>query len=105
MAMKRNAAVKRAVQVLQRSISCSKNRSPFLSNGIVPKDVKEGHFVVIAVCDEKPPKRFVVSLSCLSHPLFLNLLELAADEFGFRHDGALAVPCRPCEFERIINQM
>ncbi|KAK3022862.1 hypothetical protein RJ639_046049 [Escallonia herrerae] len=67
----------------------------------VPDDVKEGHFAVIAMeADEL--KRFVVPLSCLTHPSFLRLLEQAAEEYGFNHDGALTVPCRPNELERML---
>lgn len=67
----------------------------------VPEDVKEGHFAVIAECGEEP-RRFVVPLSCLAHPRFLMLLEQAADEYGFDREGALTIPCRPSEFERIL---
>ncbi|XVF07860.1 hypothetical protein REPUB_Repub06bG0176100 [Reevesia pubescens] len=35
----------------------------------VPKDVKEGHFAVIAVKDGKP-KRFILELSYLKNPAF-----------------------------------
>lgn len=69
----------------------------------VPEDVKEGHFAVIAVEGDKP-KRFVVPLSYLTHPTFLRLLEQAAEEYGFDHEGALTVPCRPGELERILAE-
>lgn len=72
--------------------------------GVVPEDVEEGHFAVVAVFDENS-KRFVVSLSCLSHPMFLRLLELAEEEFGFRQEGPLAVPCRPSDLEKIIQEL
>ncbi|KAK4779511.1 hypothetical protein SAY87_015617 [Trapa incisa] len=66
----------------------------------VPEDVKEGHFAV----DGEHLKRFVVPLSCLTHPGFVKLLEQAAEEYGFNHGGALAVPCRPSELERILAE-
>lgn len=69
----------------------------------VPEDVKEGYFAVVAVEAEKP-KRFVVPLSCLTNPTFLRLLEAAAEEFGFDHEGALTVPCQPSELERILAE-
>ncbi|XP_008789546.1 auxin-induced protein 6B-like [Phoenix dactylifera] len=116
--IKRSSVLKHAVQVLQRSLL------PFLKMktapsiwghlsdefeeadriGVLPEDVKEGHFAVVAVFDEKP-KRFVVSLSCLSHPVFLRWLELAEEEFGFQHEGALAIPCRPSDLEKIITEL
>lgn len=69
----------------------------------VPEDVKEGHFSVIAVEGEEP-KRFIVPLTYLTHPTFLRLLEQAAEEYGFDHEGALTVPCKPSELERILGE-
>ncbi|KAL2536300.1 SAUR-like auxin-responsive protein family [Forsythia ovata] len=69
----------------------------------VPNDVKEGHFAVIAVDDDEL-KRFIVPLSYLTHPSFLRLLEQSAEEYGFDQDGALTIPCRPTELERILAE-
>ncbi|CAN1171818.1 Auxin-responsive protein SAUR32 [Linum perenne] len=72
----------------------------------VPGDVKEGHFAVLAVEGVEEPQRFVVPLSYLTHPTFMRLLEQAAEEYGFDgHEGALAVPCRPSEFQRILAEL
>ncbi|EXC31777.1 hypothetical protein L484_020601 [Morus notabilis] len=89
---------------LQRSLYLVKPR-PSSSNdtNAVPQDVKEGHFAVIAVKGDEP-KRFVVPLSCLAHPTFLRLLEQAAEEYGFDREGALNIPCRPCELEKILAE-
>ncbi|CAA6666556.1 unnamed protein product [Spirodela intermedia] len=54
--------------------------------------VKKGHFVVVAARGDEPGRRFVVSLRCLSHPRFLDLLTMAEEEFGFCQEGALAIP-------------
>ncbi|KEH29999.1 putative small auxin-up RNA [Medicago truncatula] len=67
------------------------------------KDVKKGHFVVIAK-DEDEAKRFIVPLSCLTNPIFVSLLEEAAEKYGFNGDGAITVPCRPNEFQMILEQ-
>ncbi|CAL9064837.1 unnamed protein product, partial [Musa banksii] len=111
-----NGVLKRAAKVLQRSLSCSGSdhlgsslpgRSLELQEAdaaAVPQDVKEGQFAVVAVWDEQR-RRFVVSLRCLSNPVFLRLLELAEEEFGFRHEGAIAIPCRPSELERILREL
>ncbi|KAL2239405.1 auxin-responsive protein SAUR50 [Sesamum indicum] len=99
--------LKVAVERLQRSLLLGKKSCPGevdeLDEIAVPEDVKEGHFAVIAVDDEEL-KRFVVPLSFLTHPSFLRLLEQAAEEYGFDHDGALTVPCRPTELERILAE-
>ncbi|KAK4367201.1 hypothetical protein RND71_015081 [Anisodus tanguticus] len=69
----------------------------------VPEDVKEGHFAVLAMDDDEL-KRFIVPLSSLTHPSFLRLLEQAAEEYGFDHEGALTIPCRPSELDRIMAE-
>lgn len=96
--MKRsNSMIKETVRALQRGLS--RSGSP---NRFVPGDVKQGHFAVLAVSDERP-SRFILPLSCLSNPLFLKLLESAAEEFGFNQEGTLAIPCRASELERVLE--
>lgn len=68
---------------------------------MVPNDVKEGHFAVVAVKGE--PKRFVLELDHLSNPEFLRLLEQAEEEYGFQQKGVLAVPCRPEELQNVLK--
>ncbi|KAF3638453.1 putative auxin-induced protein X15-like [Capsicum annuum] len=67
-----------------------------------PENVKEGHFVVHAIDDGKL-RRFVVKLSYLADPGFMRLLEQAEEEFGFKQEGVLAVPCRHSEMEKILE--
>ncbi|KAI4300311.1 hypothetical protein L6164_033703 [Bauhinia variegata] len=69
----------------------------------IPCDVTEGHFAVLAIMGEET-KRFIVELDYLNNPAFLGLLELAEQEYGFRQKGALAVPCRPHEFQKILDE-
>lgn len=69
----------------------------------VPDDVKEGHFAVFAAEDGEQ-KRFIVELGCLSSPAFMSLLEQAEEEYGFQQKGALVVPCRPEELQRILKE-
>ncbi|CAI8616383.1 unnamed protein product [Vicia faba] len=65
------------------------------------KDVKKGHFVVMAE-DEEEIKRFVVPLRVLTNPMFVRLLEQAGEKYGFKGNGALTVPCRPNEFQMLM---
>ncbi|KAG6744120.1 hypothetical protein POTOM_052829 [Populus tomentosa] len=69
---------------------------------MVPGDVKKGHFAVTATKGEEP-KRFIVELNYLTHPDFLSLLEQAKEEYGFQQKGVLAVPCRPEELQKILE--
>ena len=70
---------------------------------VLPKDVKVGHFAVVAK-DGVSTKRFLVPLRYLTHPMFLTLLEKAAEEYGFDHGRALTIPCNPSEIERILGE-
>ncbi|KAK3226572.1 hypothetical protein Dsin_006434 [Dipteronia sinensis] len=63
--------------------------------------MREGHFVVIATKGWEP-KRFVIELGYLNHPAFLKLLKQSEEEFGFCQEGALAIPCRPDELQKIL---
>ncbi|XP_031477626.1 auxin-responsive protein SAUR50-like [Nymphaea colorata] len=53
-------------------------------------DVPSGHFVVY-VGDRR--LRHVVPVSYLRHPIFRELLDMAADEFGFDQQAGLCIPC------------
>ncbi|KAF7804428.1 Auxin-induced protein 6B [Senna tora] len=69
---------------------------------LVPDDVKEGYFAVLAIKGEEP-KRFIVELEYLTNPAFMGLLDQAREEYGFRQKGALAVPCLPQELQKILD--
>ena len=69
---------------------------------LVPDDVVEGHFAVLAMKDEES-KRFIVELVYLADPAFMGLLDMAKEEYGFRHKGVLSVPCRPQELQKILD--
>ncbi|KAK7402107.1 hypothetical protein VNO78_14114 [Psophocarpus tetragonolobus] len=90
------------VEKLQKRLLLGRNKQVCDSKSrYVPEDVKEGHFAVIAEGGEEQ-KRFVLPLSCLNNPTFLKLLEQAEEEYGFDHEGALTIPCRPSQLERIL---
>ncbi|KAK9681678.1 hypothetical protein RND81_10G019900 [Saponaria officinalis] len=110
--------LKLVMEKLQRSLSLGKKleNDEIYDNGheytcklddssYVPKDVKEGHFAVVAMDEDGgAARRFVVPLKYLTQPLFLDLLERAAQEYGFDHRGALTIPCHPSEIERLLAQ-
>ncbi|KAK7267722.1 hypothetical protein RIF29_20400 [Crotalaria pallida] len=68
----------------------------------VPQDVMEGYFAVLAIKGEEA-QRFILELNYLNDPAFLGLLDQAKEEYGFRQKGALAVPCRPQELQKILD--
>ena len=64
--------------------------------------VPEGYFAVIAMQGEET-KRFVLELDYLRNPHFMKLLEQAKDEYGYQQKGAIALPCKPQELQKIIE--
>jgi len=83
-------------------------RLPFLVNAkhtsLKSNNVPKGHVAVYVGDLEK--KRFVVPISYLKHPLFLDLLNRAEEEFGFNHPmGGLTIPCKEEAFINLTSQM
>lgn len=72
---------------------------------VVPYDVKEGHFAIFAVNTKEERKRFILELNWLKNPIFLSLLKLAEEEYGFRQKGVLEIPCSHEELDKIILQL
>lgn len=66
--------------------------------------VPKGHIAVYV--GELQKKRFVVPISYLNHPAFLDLLNRAEEEFGFNHPmGALTIPCKEDAFISLTSQL
>ncbi|KAK9941703.1 hypothetical protein M0R45_007399 [Rubus argutus] len=77
-----------AKQKLQRTLSARLGAVADTTSTDVPK----GHFAVYV--GEGKKKRFVIPISYLNHPLFLDLLNKAQEEFGYDHPtGGLTIPC------------
>ncbi|KAL6198735.1 hypothetical protein ACLB2K_028524 [Fragaria x ananassa] len=67
-----------------------------LSNGnqTAPKtlDIPKGYFAVYV--GESQKKRFVIPISYLNQPSFMDLLSQAEEEFGYDHPmGGITIPC------------
>ncbi|GAU22122.1 hypothetical protein TSUD_310260 [Trifolium subterraneum] len=58
----------------------------------------------LAVYVGKEMKRFVISMSYLNQPSFLDLLSQAEEEFGYDHPmGGLTIPCTEDIFLHITS--
>ncbi|KAL5788786.1 hypothetical protein ACOSP7_005735 [Xanthoceras sorbifolium] len=67
-------------------------RQPMLISRNNQPDVPKGHIAVYV--GEIQRKRYVVPISYLNHPLFVDLLNRVEEEFGFNHPmGGLTIPC------------
>lgn len=60
----------------------------------------KGHFAVYVGADLK---RFVVPTTYLKHPLFQQLLDRAAEEFGFDNRNGIVLPCDESAFRRLTS--
>ncbi|XP_071703570.1 auxin-responsive protein SAUR71-like [Rutidosis leptorrhynchoides] len=67
-----------------------------------PATVPEGYLPVY-VGEEM--ERFVVSAQYLSHPLFINLLNKSAQEYGYQQKGVLRIPCHVIIFRRLLEAL
>ncbi|XP_042410625.1 auxin-responsive protein SAUR32-like isoform X1 [Zingiber officinale] len=59
--------------------------------------------VTVKVGEEQ--RRFAVPVKHLSHPLFAELLEKAAAEYGFHHSGAVVIPCTVEHFCHVRHEI
>uniref|UniRef100_A0A5B7AMH2 Putative auxin-induced protein X15 n=1 Tax=Davidia involucrata TaxID=16924 RepID=A0A5B7AMH2_DAVIN len=80
------------------SSSAFKPRRSSKRSGSVP----EGHLPVY-VGEEM--ERFIVSAELLNHPIFIQLLNKSAQEYGYEQKGVLRIPCHVLVFERVLEAL
>jgi SAUR family protein len=87
---------------LQQLLKKWKKLATVASSSSGKSSVPRGSFAVY-VGDEM--RRFVIPTEYLDHWAFAELLREAEEEFGFRHEGALRIPCDVEVFEGILRVM
>jgi hypothetical protein len=65
---------------------------------MVPKDAQTGYFG-----DEH--HRFVVNTKMLKHVEFQWLLDKSAQEYGYKYEGGLIIPCKVEFFQRLLKHI
>ncbi|XBI12832.1 hypothetical protein VPH35_139645 [Triticum aestivum] len=66
--------------------------------------VPRGCVPVLVVGDgDEECERFVVRVEALRHPSLSALLEMAAQEFGYKQEGILRVPCAVNQFRQALT--
>ncbi|PWA80898.1 small auxin-up RNA [Artemisia annua] len=50
-------------------------------------------------------QRFVVPVTWFNHPLFMQLLKEAEDEYGFEQKGTITIPCNVHTFCTVISRI
>ncbi|XP_047074740.1 auxin-responsive protein SAUR71-like [Lolium rigidum] len=66
--------------------------------------VPRGCVPLLVVGDgDEESERFVVRVEALRHPSLAALLEMAAQEFGYKQEGILRVPCAVHQFKQALS--
>ncbi|KAL3651268.1 hypothetical protein CASFOL_004270 [Castilleja foliolosa] len=64
------------------------------------RDTPKGS-VAVTVGKGTEQQRFVIPLMYVNHPLFMDLLKEAEEEYGFYHVGPINIPCHVEEFRHV----
>ncbi|KAE8661974.1 Auxin-responsive protein SAUR32 [Hibiscus syriacus] len=64
------------------------------------KDIPKG-CVAIMVGQGEEQQRFVIPVIHVNHPLFMQLLKVAEEEYGFDQKGLITIPCHVEEFRNV----
>ncbi|KAE8723926.1 Auxin-responsive protein SAUR32 [Hibiscus syriacus] len=64
------------------------------------KDIPKG-CVAIMVGQGEEQQRFVIPVIYINHPLFMELLKVAEEEYGFDQKGPITIPCHVEEFRNV----
>ncbi|KAK8509705.1 hypothetical protein V6N13_093557 [Hibiscus sabdariffa] len=65
------------------------------------KDVPKGCLAIKVGSTEAERQRFVVPVIYFNHPLFMQLLKEAEEEYGFDQKGTITIPCHVEEFRNV----
>ncbi|KAG6575258.1 Auxin-responsive protein SAUR32, partial [Cucurbita argyrosperma subsp. sororia] len=71
------------------------------------KSVPKGCLAIKVGHEHEEKQRFIVPLFYFNHPLFLQLLKEAEDEYGFHQKGTITLPCHVHQFrfvQALIDQ-
>ncbi|KAB2048151.1 hypothetical protein ERO13_A13G098700v2 [Gossypium hirsutum] len=66
--------------------------------------VPKGHIAIYV--GEVERKRYIIPVTFLNHPSFVDLLNQAEEEFGFNHPmGGLTIPCKEDTFIDLASRL
>ncbi|XP_031258523.1 auxin-responsive protein SAUR50-like [Pistacia vera] len=86
-------------QILKRCSSFGKKNNVRNEPEGLPVDVPKGH---LAVYVGENRSRHIIPISMLSHPEFKVLLKNAEEEYGFKHEMGLTLPCDEVFFLNLV---
>ncbi|KAF3492668.1 hypothetical protein DY000_02056851 [Brassica cretica] len=69
------------------------------------KDVPKGCLAIKVGSREEEKQRFVVPIFYFNHPLFMQLLKEAEEEYGFEQKGTITIPCHVEVFRYVQDKI
>lgn len=69
------------------------------------RDIPKGCLAIMVGQDEDHKQRFVIPVIYINHPLFMQLLKEAEEEYGFDHEGPITIPCHVEDFRTIQDMI
>ncbi|KAK1425283.1 hypothetical protein QVD17_20633 [Tagetes erecta] len=82
-----------------------RSRKPILDMLDDDKQVPKGCLAVNVGEANGEQQRFVVPVIWFNHPLFMELLKEAENEFGFEQKGTITIPCNVHRFCSVISRI
>ncbi|GAB4859825.1 hypothetical protein Ancab_011305 [Ancistrocladus abbreviatus] len=67
-------------------------------------EIRRG-YVPMIVGNEGVREKFMVRIEFMKHPSIIAMLELSAQEFGYKQGGVIRIPCDPECFIEIISKL
>nr|KYP71978.1 Auxin-induced protein 6B [Cajanus cajan] len=67
---------------------------------MVSKDIRKG-CLKIKVGEGEEQQKIRVPINYLNHPLFVQLLKEAEEEYGFAQKGTITIPCQVAQFKYV----
>nr|XP_027103521.1 auxin-responsive protein SAUR32-like [Coffea arabica] len=65
------------------------------------RDIPKGCLAILVGHEGEEQQRFIIPVIYINHPLFMQLLKEAEEEYGFDHKGPLNIPCHVEEFRQV----
>ncbi|KAK1397791.1 Auxin-responsive protein SAUR41 [Heracleum sosnowskyi] len=93
---------------LLRSSTRSSTTRPLSSNSFRSLKLRRSSGVPVGhlpVYVGEEMERFIVSAELLNHPIFIQLLNKSAQEYGYEQKGVLRIPCDVVDFEKVLEAM
>ncbi|XP_062209383.1 auxin-responsive protein SAUR71-like [Phragmites australis] len=78
-------------------------QSPCRGGCVDEEEVPRGHVPIVARGGDGDGERVLVPVRLLSYPSIAELLDMAAQRYGYDQPGVLRVPCEAGHFRRVVD--